>query len=749
MLHLLLAAALVVQQDTSNAYANEATRELVRLARERRNVVDASIAQYSTLAKERISMGLRTMRRDRLFFRRETASRIDWQRGGPVRIDVLGAREVLPSITPRVQVPDDLDSFLPRLAFDPMDTQFIMSFDTTDLRHPLAENGEAHYRYARGDSTTINLGTRIIRLIELKVMPRRRDVHLITGSFWIDSQTHSVVQTTFRLAKDFDLEEDGSPDEREDMRNVPGFLKPIRAELEYITMEYGLIDLRWWMPRLIAGEGVLQMGSVRAPLHYERSYEDYRVRGDTAVLMLTREIARAQLDSINRPCRLGGSLNISASIRDEGADTARARRREERRREREAARAAAIQEALQTDTARARRMMEADECAKRYTVNVPEHPDSLIASDVFDGSIFGPAEVLASEAELTKLADQLKRIADPPWQVQPPRFHWGLGGSGLARYNKVEALSLGARTEFDFGRLVLDASGRIGVADLEPNAELGISRGTHGMRLRAAGYRRLDVMDTPSGGHTFSASLSALLLGRDDHDYFRTLGAEITGRPAETSPQWYSWRIYAERQRAAEVETDFSFRHALNDSHEFAPNRTADRADQYGAALTLRAFGGQNPAAPRWNGELSIDGARGDYEFGRASAALLFGFPLPLNLTGAVEVGAGSSLGDVPVQSQFFLGGARTVRGYRIGAAAGNAYWRARGEIGTALPLARIALFADAGWAGDRNNISDRASLFSVGVGGSALDGLVRLDLARALRGSRDWRLHLTVDAAL
>ena len=748
MLSLILAAALVVQQDTPKAYANAATRELVRLARERRELVDASITHYNTLAKERVSMGLRTARRDRLFFRRETASRIDWQRGGPIRIDVLGAREVVPAITPKVQVPNDLAGFLPRLAYDPMNAQTLISFDTTDLRHPLADGGEAHYRYERGDSTTIDLGNRIIRLIELRVIPRRRDVHLITGSFWIDSQTHSVVQTTFRLAKDFDFEQDADPEDRRDMRSVPGFLKPIRADLEYVTMEYGLIDLRWWMPRLIAAEGFLQAGGIRTPLHYERLYEDYTVHGDTSTTLLSRAVARAQLDSINRPCRVRTSMNINVSL-DENADSANVRRREERRREREAERAAAIQEAMKSDTAAARRMREADECAKRYTVNVPENRDSLLVSSELSESIFGPSEVLTSEAELTKLAERLKRIADPPWQIEPPSFNWGLGGPGLARYNKVEALSLGARTDFDFGRLNLDMTGRIGVADLEPNGELGINRDARSMRLRAAGYRRLDLMDPPSGGHSFSASLSALLFGRDEHDYFRTLGAELVGRPAETSAQWYTWRIYAEQQRAAANETDFSLRHALNDSHDFTPNRNADRADQFGASLTLRAFGGQNPASFRWNGELTVDGAGGDYEFGRASAALLFGFPLPFDLAGALEFGGGTSTGGVPAQSQFFLGGARSLRGYPIGTMAGNAFWRARAEVGTAVPLARVALFSDVGWAGDRTSINDTRYLHSAGIGASFLDGLVRLDIARALRVNAGWRLHMSLDAAL
>ncbi|HSL69703.1 MAG TPA: hypothetical protein VK864_05645, partial [Longimicrobiales bacterium] len=146
---LALAAALQiapVQSDTSDAYLDARARELVARARARRQLADRSITRYQALAKERISMGLRTRLRDRLFFRRETASRIDWRRGGPINITVLGAREAVPIATPKVQIPSDLKDFLPRLAFDPMDSEALLRIDTTTLRHPLTAGAEAHYR---------------------------------------------------------------------------------------------------------------------------------------------------------------------------------------------------------------------------------------------------------------------------------------------------------------------------------------------------------------------------------------------------------------------------------------------------------------------------------------------------------------------------------------------------------------------------------------------------------------------------
>ena len=90
------------------------------------------------------------------------------------------------------------------------------------------------------------------------------------------------------------------------------------------------------------------------------------------------------------------------------------------------------------------------------------------------------------------------------------------------------------------------------------------------------------------------------------------------------------------------------------------------------------------------------------------------------------------------------------MRGYPVGAATGEAFWRARGEVATPGPGARLALFGDAGWAGARGNWgSAEPELLSAGVGASVLDGLLRADLARALRGARTWRVELYLDAAL
>jgi hypothetical protein len=79
----------------------------------------------------------------------------------------------------------------------------------------------------------------------------------------------------------------------------------------------------------------------------------------------------------------------------------------------------------------------------------------------------------------------------------------------------------------------------------------------------------------------------------------------------------------------------------------------------------------------------------------------------------------------------------------------GDAFWRARAEIANNFPAAHVALFCDVGRAGPRDHLSLARPLVGVGVGASFLDGLMRIDLGRALRSPKGWRLDLYVDGIL
>ena len=713
----LLLAAQTPGGADSSAYLDPTARRLVAAARARRETVDRSITAYRVTMRERIGAGVRALRRDRMLYRRELALRIYWRRDSVGRIDVIGARQAIPAVRAKVELPEDLKGDVTDYAFDPADDGITVGFGRSDdgegkgvrLGHPLAPGSEADYRFATGDSSVLVFPDgRTIVLRELRVMPRRLDFRLMSGSLWIDEKSHGVVRALFRPARPFDFEEDVGDEDHD----IPGFAKPIRGEVRYITIDYGLWDRRWWLPRLIAFDAVATAGSwLQMPLRYERVYSDYDVTGDTASPRSPR---------LPRPTAAADS-------------TARVQCHE------------------QVDTLTVDCVCRDGECLK-FAVNIPTDTAALLTSvalpPAFAGMAGGGGDTLISTGEMEQLMRGVGRLPQAPWQFHARTPRWG-----LARYNRVEGLALGARGEVDLGKLQLDGSARIALADREPDVEGGVTRETGTARFRVAAYRRLNAVDAAAGGGGsalgFGNSLSGLLLGRDDGDYYRSAGLALTVLPAVTAQQSFTVRVYAERQRSAAKRTDFSLPHGLHSDHVFRPNIQADSADQIGAAVTLRAQRGFDPEAARWGADVSLDGGTGTYGFARASATLRFTAPLGPRVAGAVELAGGTSAGRVPRQSGWYLGGPNTLRGYGGGVISGDAYWRARVEVANSIPAARLALFCDVGRAASRDHLSLQRPLVGAGVGASFLDGLVRIDLARALKSPKGWRLDLYVDGIL
>jgi hypothetical protein len=310
-------------------------------------------------------------------------------------------------------------------------------------------------------------------------------------------------------------------------------------------------------------------------------------------------------------------------------------------------------------------------------------------------------------------------------------------------------LGVGARGEIDLGRLRVDGAALIATTDAEPDLQAGVLRETGTARIRVAAYHRLAAVDPTAHSLSIGNSLGALLLGRDDGDYFRATGAELTIAPAVTLAQRFEIRAYAERERTALKRTDFSIPHALHEDHVFRPNIVADSADQFGGSVTLRTQRGIDPARSQWTADVTVDGGVGTYRFGRVSSTLRLTAPLGPRIAGAVELAGGMSDGVVPVQSYWYLGGPGTIRGYGGNASRGDAFWRARLELANRWPAARVVVFGDVGRAGQREHLSLSRPLTGLGIGASFIDGLVRVDLSRATRSPTGWRLDFYTDAAL
>src|ERR1700752_3786900 len=106
---ILVTAVLAVQTPAgdSSAYLDAEARRLVAASRSRRETIDRSITAYRTTMRERIGVGIRALRRDRMLYRRELALRINWGRDSVALIDVIGARQSVPARAPKREVPED------------------------------------------------------------------------------------------------------------------------------------------------------------------------------------------------------------------------------------------------------------------------------------------------------------------------------------------------------------------------------------------------------------------------------------------------------------------------------------------------------------------------------------------------------------------------------------------------------------------------------------------------------------------
>jgi hemolysin activation/secretion protein len=84
----------------------------------------------------------------------------------------------------------------------------------------------------------------------------------------------------------------------------------------------------------------------------------------------------------------------------------------------------------------------------------------------------------------------------------------------------------------------------------------------------------------------------------------------------------------------------------------------------------------------------------------------------------------------VPVQLAWRVGGQATVRGFDYGVQRGDAFWAVQSDWTLSTRAVRPVLFVDAGQATVRRAPGSPPVLVGGGVGLSALNGLLRLDLS-------------------
>lgn len=696
--------------DTAGAFLDPAAAELLNRARDARLATDSSLLSYTAIVRSRAAGGLRMPLKDRTLFRQESAVRARWSRDAETVVQLLAGRGQSPGgVSPAVGL-----SFGVAPLFDPTDDRlsFGMSMmadsaeqgDDFWIEHPLGQFAERHYRYASGDVLTIRLQEgREIRVRELHLIPRRSDPHTVRGILWVDEEAGAVVQGAFRLARTVDIIHDMNAVDDEDMaviERIP-LLTPMEFDISLLTMEYALWDMRHWLPRTMRLEGMARVGVMRFSFTADVSYNMLEVVTDTG------QASTVEADAVQRTI-----AEWAAEGDYERRDMTTGRRR------------------------------------AAYEVLTPTDRELLLHSDLLPPPIWADAPGFATDSELRSLGDRLAAMAGPVRPHLPARFAWGLDELDLIRYNRVEALSVGARFTVPLPPATVVATARVGAADLHPNGELLLRRADMRRTLELRGYHELAAAHPMALLSGPGNVLSALLLGRDEGEYYRATGAALAVAPPPAARRGWELTTYIERQTAVARGTQLALPRLWTDS-VFRANIEADPASQLGARVVARPWWGTDPYRAQVGLDMMLQAETGDFSHARGQLTLRSALPLGAGLRIGAEAAVGASHGSVPVQRHFFLGGPSTLRGYPASVASGTSMARARFEVARARPAANLILFTDWGWAGERTHIRGEDQRWSVGAGSSLLDGLIRLDLSHGLNQPRGWRLDLYLDALL
>jgi hypothetical protein len=758
----------VTQEHLRTAARDGRARTILTGAREARLQQESALLSYDVRAYQRLSVNLAVAAfgRERGAVRREGATRIRWKKDAGALVEVEGARAAVPivgsasadSSASSNAINEMLDGAI-RLPYFPGSESLWLGSDVvktevdeSSIIHPLAAGSEAYYRYATGDSAEYGLpdGTRI-RIVELLITPRDPKWNLVVGSFWFDEGSFRPVRAVYRLSVPLDVWSVDVNDNRGAGNTIArALLSPMRGTATSIIVEYGLYEGRFWLPRLQSAQGYAQVSFVRIPFELQQKYDYLQVNGVVDIPAIPMTAAMARRDSVFERDSLTRLDDSAAQARAreltallKRADSAVAASRVREREQRDSVRGVsvtfgtplrrAVCDTAAVDTRysypyRGVRVMSTATCNDSLLVNSPQLPPS----------IFTPSSEIFDHRTESDLLDRLTMSLQAGLSPQIPRLSFGFG-DGLLRYNRIEGLSPALRLSQQLGAgLAASATARYGTADHEVNGELALSRSNGRRTVTLAGYQRLVAINDWGSPLNFGSSFQALVFGRDEGFYYRGTGGElaITG----SGTPYMEFRLFGERQHSAEVEAEFSVANALGD-REFAANIIAEEGDVFGAASRVVWSLGTDPRKLRLLAQVKAENGFGDFTYGRG----MFDVTVSRELFGragvALTVSAGSSLGHLPVQRHFTLGGTQSVRGQRPGTHIGDAFWMGRVELGSSNVAARRVFFADFGWAGSRRDVTRQSrSMSGVGIGWSFLDGMIRMDVARGLYPGKAWR---------
>ncbi|HEY0970760.1 MAG TPA: hypothetical protein VGE02_07280 [Gemmatimonadales bacterium] len=549
--------------------------------------------------------------------------------------------------------------------------------DVRDVPHPLSAIGLREYEFALGDSLRIRLPGREIEVYEIRFRPVDPSQPRAVGSLYVDRETADVA----RMAMTF----------------TDAAILDRRIETLAVTLENGLVEGRFWLPR-------------RQELEVARTstWLDFPARG------IIR--GRWEVDDYEVNQGLPSTMFVGPEI-----------------------------------VTRPRAQLEAYEFEGRILEQLPEDVQAVTEADV--ERVREQAESLVRQqalARATGAALSARRISD------------------FVRVNRVEGLALGAGAAWrPYPGIVLSLRGRYGLGDEQAKGRVSVERrraGAGSVELFAERAYR-DAGDAQERSMVLN-SVAAQEFGSDHTDPYDvraagvgvTLGERLGAR----------WRLEGawERHRALDVN-------AVPSNGRYEPTLPAASLD--GARLSLTAdrpmAEGALGASLRWTAELRgglfEDDAGEPVRFGRASVEVEAERALGAGRLALRTVAAGVT-GDAPAQSLALFGGPVTAPGYEFHSLAGRAGVSQRVEWRTAVPFVAIPLgrygrapasmtlapyLHVAAVSGDVGGLPGRPERVdgaypSVGVAGLFLFDLVRVDVARGLRGGQ-WMVGVDVTRML
>ena len=756
-------------EEYTNAFRDDATKAFVLRARAERLRVDSSLASYGARAYERITVGgtIGPLGGERTLATRESVGDVTWSRANGAFIAMKGQRRAINTAIP---VPNPVGDLLVPVPWYPgMDALWLPSsngptgragrdaaVDTTELVHPISLGSEAYYTFALGDSVSIALpdGRRVV-LRELRARPRAPRWNLTVGSYWFDSERAQLVRAIYRLSVPYDVwfevdnalgkGEKGSP------WYVRALAQPLKAELQAVTLEYGLYADRFWLPRMRRVDGTVQAGPAKMAVSIEQGFIYNRVNAVPSVpgIPAANLALRALYDSLITPWQ---QLGRDRQTLRTAADSAKWNVRRE-----------ALVKGFADYNARLVQQQKLD-CAATGT----RYQTSTRLGSAVTTRIAVPCDVqqLANAPELSEGMLAERRQAYASTLDDATRSALGLGeqaafspqrisrhvGLEYLRFNRVEALSVGGALRQQLGAgWSWEANARRSFGDRTVNAELITTRANGGQRLTLSGYRRLVQADDYGFAFGPFASLQNLLSAQDEQYYYRAAGADLvvarTGRGAGAVRT--ESRVFAEWQQGVGSQANVSLPWLFNRTNTFERyviDTLPYKAGRVlGAQWRLQGARGIEQRGWRVATAMRLEGAVGTWNYARAAADLTLSRALPGAVRASLLTSGGSSAGTLPLHRGWNIGGWQTLRGQQGGARRGNAYWMARSELQWARAgRVQPGLFVDVGWAGDRRDISraDRV-LTSVG-GGVGLWGLpVRVDAARPITRNGKWQVDL------